>query len=126
MMSEHTVSYKMAAQVLPHKNDAILFVGYSDPESPAGRIKATQPGENVKLNGKGQAYPLLCRTECFDFSGHATRAALVDYACRLRPHTVVLVHGDEEAMASMQATLTEALPDSRILCPRPGKTVRLA
>ena len=39
---------------------------------------------------------------------------------------VVLVHGDEEAMASMQATLTEALPDSRILCPRPGKTVRLA
>ncbi|MBQ8479355.1 MAG: MBL fold metallo-hydrolase [Akkermansia sp.] len=126
MMSEHTVSYKMAAQVLPHKNDAILFVGYSDPESPAGRIKATKPGENVKLNGKGQAYPLLCRTECFDFSGHATRSALVDYACRLRPHTVVLVHGDEDAMASMQATLTDALPDSRILCPRPGKTVRLA
>ena len=125
MMSEHTVSYNMAAQVLPHPKDAILFVGYSDPESPAGRIKATPHGQNVKPAGKGQGYPLLCRTECFDFSGHATRSALLDYACRLSPKTILLVHGDTEALASMHSELTERLPDTHVMIPPPGKTIRL-
>lgn len=125
MMSEHTVSYNMASQVLPHPKDAILFVGYSDPESPAGRIKATPHGQIVKPNGKGQGYPVLCRTECFDFSGHATRGALINYACQLAPQTVVLVHGDADALASMHAELTEKLPQSRIIIPTPGKAIRL-
>ena len=125
MMSEHTVSYNMASQVLPHPKDAILFVGYSDPDSPAGRIKATNHGDIVKPNGKGQGYPLKCRIECFDFSGHATRAALINYACTLTPKTVVLVHGDPEATASMQAELSQKLPGTTIVVPEPGKTIRL-
>ena len=125
MMSEHTVSYNMASQVLPHPKDAILFVGYSDPDSPAGRIKATNHGDIVKPNGKGQGYPLKCRIECFDFSGHATRAALINYACTLSPKTVVLVHGDPEATASMQAELSRKLPNTHIIIPPPGKTIRL-
>lgn len=125
MMSEHTVSYNMASQVLPHPKDAILFVGYSDPDSPAGRIKATPHGEIVKPNGKGQGYPVLCRIECFDFSGHATRQALINYACTLAPSKVVLVHGDPEATASMQAELNEKMPYADIIIPPPGKTIRL-
>lgn len=125
MMSEHTVSYNMASQVLPRPNDAILFVGYSDPDSPAGRIKATNHGDIVKPNGKGQGYPLRCRIECFDFSGHATREALINYACKLNPQTIVLVHGDPEATASMQAELEIKLPQSTIVVPPPGKTIRL-
>ena len=125
MMSEHTVSYNMASQVLPHPKDAILFVGYSDPDSPAGRIKATKHGDIVKPSGKGQGYPVNCRIECFDFSGHATRAALIDYACTLAPKTILLVHGDPEATASMQAELRTKLPQTNIIIPEPGKTIRL-
>ncbi len=126
MMSEHTVSYSLASQVLVRRNDAILFVGYSDPESPAGRIKATEPGKLVRLRAEGgQAYPLNCRIERFDFSGHATRQALLDYACKLAPKTVILVHGDEEALASMQTTLSERLPGTDVLIPAPGKPLRL-
>ncbi len=126
MMSEHTVSNTLAAQVLVRPNDAILFVGYSDPESPAGRIKATEPGGLVRLKDKGgQAYPLNCRIERFDFSGHATRQALIDYACRLTPAKVILVHGDEEALESMRQTLSERLPGADILIPEPGKPMRL-
>ncbi len=126
MMNEHTLSNNLAAQILTHPADAILFVGYSDPDSPAGHLKATQPGELVRLRDKGgQAYPLLCRTESFDFSGHATRDALVNYACQLAPSTILLVHGDPEAQEWMQETLRKRLPDTRIILPPPGIPCRL-
>ncbi len=126
MMSEHTVSNNLAAQVLPREKDAILFVGYSDPESPAGRIKATEPGGLVRLRDKGgQAYPIRCRIEQFDFSGHATRRALLDYACRLAPQQIVLVHGDAEALENMRAELAGLLPGTAVHIPQPGKPLRL-
>lgn len=126
MMSEHTVSHILASQVLPHPKDAILFVGYSDPESPAGILKAAKHGDAVHLQKKGgQAYPLNCRLECFDFSGHATRQALLDYAVTLAPSTILLVHGDTEALAWMQQKLAELLPGTRTLIPHPGESYRL-
>ncbi len=126
MMSEHTVSNTLAAQMLVRPNDAILFVGYSDPESPAGRIKATEPGGLVRLKDKGgQAYPLNCRIERFDFSGHATRQALIDYACTLAPKKIILVHGDEAALENMRSTLATKLPETDVLVPPPGKPLRL-
>ncbi len=128
MMSEHTVSNTLAAQVLPRVNDGILFVGYSDPESPAGYVKATPAGGLVHLREKnrgGQAYPVNCRIERFDFSGHATRKALIDYACKLAPKKVILVHGDAAALESMHAELTQTLPQADILIPQAGKPLRL-
>lgn len=126
MMSEHTPSHILAEQIITHPNDAILFVGYSDPESPAGKIKATDQGQNVCLREKGgQAYPLKCRVECFDFSGHATRDALIDYARTLNPKKILLVHGDEAALDSLAGTLRELMPDTDILVPEPGKPIRL-
>ena len=126
MMSEHTVSHLIAEQIITHPDDAILFVGYSDPETPAGRIKATQQGELVRLREKGgQAYPLKCRVECFDFSGHATRRALIDYACSLNPKKVLLVHGDPPAVESMANELRERMPGAEIIIPEPGKSMRL-
>ena len=53
MMSEHTGSPNIAEQIITHPKDAILFVGYSDPETPAGKIKATHHGELVNLRAKG-------------------------------------------------------------------------
>lgn len=122
MMSEHTISNALARTVMTHPNDSILFVGYSDPESPAGRIKAANTGEPVSLRekGGGQLYTLRSRIECFDFSGHATRDALVDYACRLNPGTILLVHGDPGAMESMRRMLSDRLPSARIIIPEPG------
>ncbi len=126
MMSEHTVSHKLAEQIITHPKDAILFVGYSDPDSPAGKVKATDHGENVKLREKGgQAYPLNCRVESFDFSGHATREALVDYAKRLNPKKVLVVHGDPAAAEWLQQAIAAELPDAEVLTPEPGKTLRL-
>lgn len=126
MMSEHTPSHILAEQIITHPNDAILFVGYSDPESPAGKIKATDHGQNVCLREKGgQAYPLKCRVECFDFSGHATRDALIDYARTLNPKKILLVHGDEPALDSLAGSLRELMPGTDIIVPEPGKPIKL-
>ena len=126
MMSEHTPSHILAEQIITHPNAAILFVGYSDPESPAGKIKATDHGQNVCLREKGgQAYPLKCRVECFDFSGHATRDALIDYARTLNPKKILLVHGDEPALDSLAGSLRELMPGTDIIVPEPGKPVKL-
>ena len=73
----------------------------------------------------GQAYPLNGRVESFDFSGHATREALVDYARRLAPKKVLLVHGDPEAMEWMRGAISTALPEAEVLIPHPGKPCRL-
>jgi predicted metal-dependent RNase len=83
-------------------------------------------GELVQLRAKGgQAYPLKCRVECFDFSGHATRSALIDYACRLKPRKLLLVHGDPPAVESLSDELQLLLPDTEIIIPEPGKPLRL-
>jgi predicted metal-dependent RNase len=101
-------------------------VGYSDPETPAGKIKAASHGDLVNLRAKGgQAYPLKCRVECFDFSGHATRSALIDYARTLNPKKVLLVHGDEPALESLSQALREVMPGTDIIVPEPGKPVVL-
>ncbi len=130
MMSPHTLSNTLAAQILPHPADAILFVGYSDPDSPAARIKNAQHGDLVRL-GKdadvGQAYPVECRVESFDFSGHAPRTALLDYARRLHPRVILLVHGDDDALSGMRDELRHFLPDDVTLCiPEPGHRYKLA
>ena len=126
MMSEHTVSHVLAEQIVTHPKDAILLVGYSDPDSPAGKIRGSAPGELVRLREKGgQAYPRNCRLECFDFSGHATRHALVDYARRLAPRKVILVHGDPAALEWMQQAIQAELPQTEVIIPEPGKAISL-
>ncbi len=126
MMSEHTVSHSLGEQLLPRKNDTILFVGYSDPQTPAGIIKAASKGESVQLRSKSkQATNYNCHTDQFDFSGHASRQDLIDYAVKLAPESIVLVHGDPPALESMQKSLTELLPNTTIHIAEAGKTIQI-
>ena len=128
MMSPHTSSNVLATQFLPQPHHAIMFVGYSDPDSPPARIKSAKPGEQIRLGPQpnvGQAYPRNCRVESFDFSGHASRDALISYARRLNPRHIVLVHGDPEARNQMSMMLGHAIPSTRISVPMPGEELTL-
>ncbi len=120
MMSPHTLSNSLAAQFLSQPHHAIFFVGYCDPDSPAARIKSSHPGAPIRLGplpDVGQSFPRNCRIESFDFSGHATRDALVKYARKLSPRHIVLVHGDPAAREQMALLLRAALPHSQISVP---------
>lgn len=125
MMTENTISNLFARRVLSDPKQSLLFVGYSDPQSPAGRIRAAQPGENVVLDTRQAPLPLRCHIEDFNFSAHASRENLLKYAIGLRPQKIVLVHGDRSAIDWFQLELHRHLPDTSIVIPEPGKTVTL-
>jgi len=120
MMTEKTLSHTFAQRILSSPEHSLFFVGYADPESPAGRIRSAGPGEELALDAGLGARPVRCTVEQFSFSGHAPRESILDYVRKLRPKKVLLVHGDPPAVAWFQENLKTALPESEIICPTPG------
>jgi len=122
MMSENTVSNIFARQgILENKRHGLFFVGYADPETPGGKIRAAKQGEIVQLDAEHGGVPLNCEMRVFDFSGHSTRDAIADYAVKLRPKKIFLVHGDDDAVEWFRQDLQQRLPDSQIIIPIPGE-----
>ncbi|MCW1884159.1 MBL fold metallo-hydrolase [Luteolibacter flavescens] len=122
MMSENTVSNGFArAGFLENPKNALLFVGYADPASPAGHLRMGQTGEKVVLDSRYPAVARKCEMEVFDFSGHSTRDALLDYILKVKPKKVFLVHGDPKATAWFKEQLRIKLPKTEAIIPEPGK-----
>ena len=120
MMTEKTLSHTFAQRILSSPEHSLFFVGYADPESPAGRIRAAAPGSALALGAEAGPKTIRCAIEQFSFSGHAPRESIRDYVARLKPKKVLLVHGDPAAVAWFQASLKAAVPGSEIVCPTPG------
>ena len=126
MMTEKTVSNQFARQgVLENKKHGLFFVGYCDSATPGARIKAAQQGDMVSLDEGTPEVKLRCETREFDFSGHSTRDAILDYILRVKPRKTLLVHGDKGAMEWFRAQLAERLPDSEVIIPEPGVEIEL-
>ena len=98
MMTPKTLSNIFARRVLEDPKHSIFFVGYADPASPAGILRAAQPGDLVSLDLDEPPQPLRCNIEKFQFSAHASRESIVAYVKKLSPKKVVLVHGDVPAV----------------------------
>ncbi len=126
MMTENTLSNRFARNFVENKRCGILFVGYADPESPAGAILNSHPGDRIRLDPKLGEQELRCSIDKFDFSGHATRESICAYLRELQPKNIVLVHGDSEALHWFQAELNRELPKSRVIIPAAGEMISLA
>src|SRR5690349_12318983 len=125
MMAEKTLSNQLAMRFLPDPKQSIFFVGYADPDSPGGRLKAARAEEPVRLDRELPEQKLGCHMQEFDFSAHSPREHLLDYICRTRPQTVVLVHGGVTSVAWFEAAIRQALPETRVVIPTPGVTYEL-
>lgn len=127
MMTEKTVSNGFArAGFLENKKNSLLFVGYADPDSPAGHIRAARPGEKILLDSSHPPVPLRAQMEVFDFSGHATRDDLLKYILKVRPKRTFLVHGDPAASEWFRGQLGQHLPSTEAIIPEPGRDYELA
>ena len=126
MMSEYTVSNDLAHHFINQPKNTLCFVGYADPDSPAGTILAAAHGSPVKLSNAHPPVELNCEVARFDFSGHAPRHELVEYARKLSPRKILLVHGDGPALDWMAKTLSLALPECEVIIPLPGEKIPLA
>ena len=125
MMTPKTLSNTFAQRIVDQPRHSIFFVGYADPESPAGILKSAGPNEEVKIDPDGPSQRVRCHIEQFQFSAHATRESLVIYAEKLAPKKILLVHGDPSAVEWMRARLAADLPNSEIIVPTPGAELEL-
>lgn len=125
MMTEDTASNDFAFRFIDNPKNSVLMVGYADPDSPAGLLLRTSVGEPVKLHHAHAPVIRRCDVQSFDFSGHAPRESLVEYVKKVRPKKLLLVHGDEPAMAWATKAMNEAVPEMEIIIPLPGEKVRL-
>jgi Cft2 family RNA processing exonuclease len=125
MMTENTLSNVLAPRILGDPAAHCLFVGYSDPASPAGLLRASAEGDEISLDPRTRPVKRRCRVESFTLSAHATRDALLDYVRRVRPAKVLLVHGDMPAVDWFAAQIPLVSPRSEVIRPEPGRTIEL-
>ncbi len=125
MMTPKTLSNIFARRLLEKPEHSIFFVGYADPESPAGVLRSTPPGAFVSLDEDEPAQTRRCQVEEFQFSAHAPRESLLGYIKKLAPRKVVLVHGDPPAVEWFRAATAAALPESEVIVPPPGVEIEL-
>jgi len=121
MMTEKTLSNQLAERFLSDPRQSVFFVGYADPDSPGGRLKAAQPGDLIQLDGELPGHKLACQVREFDFSAHAPRELLFDYIRKISPRVVILVHGDPPAVAWFKTKISQELPGTLAVIPEAGK-----
>jgi Cft2 family RNA processing exonuclease len=125
MMTPKTLSNIFARRIIERPEHSVFFVGYADPESPAGVLRNAAPDELVSLDEDEPAQPVRCQREQFQFSAHASRESLLDYIKKVAPKKVVLVHGDVAAVEWLRAAAAAALPKSEVIVPAPGVEIEL-
>jgi Cft2 family RNA processing exonuclease len=125
MMIPKTLSNVFARRIVENPQHSIFFVGYANPESPAGLLRDAGTGGEVTLDPDKPPQRIRCNIEQFQFSAHATRESLVAYARKISPNKILLVHGDPPAVEWMQAILSKELPGSEVIVPPPGMELDL-
>jgi Cft2 family RNA processing exonuclease len=125
MMIPNTLSNIFARRLIENPQHSIFFVGYANPESPAGLLREAGTGGEVALDPGKPAQRIRCNIEQFQFSAHATRESLIDYAKKISPRKIILVHGDPPAVEWMRARLSAELPNSDVIVPTPGVEIEL-
>lgn len=123
MMSENTGAHALAQRLLEDERHGIFFVGYADPETPGGRVKAAKHGERFLFSPSVGKLTRRCEVMDFDLTAHANRDDLLGMVADINPRTVVLGHGDHDARAWIADSIMERHPKMKILQPGPGQTV---
>lgn len=108
-----------ARRLAAREQDAIIFTGYQDEESPGAALLATRQGESLLLGG--HLTPLHCQVKQYSLSAHADAAEIQHLLVRASPRLVVLVHGDPMALAS----LSRRCSGMRVVIPANGESVPL-
>src|SRR4030095_2745553 len=125
MMSENTAAHDLAIRMTGDERQAIFFVGYADPDTPGGRLKAAQPGESFFFSISGGTLTRRCEVQEFDLTAHANREELVEFVDQVSPRTVLLGHGEAESRRWFAATLHRRHPKMKLLVPGPGESIEV-
>ena len=125
MMSEHTAAHDLAARMAGDERQAIFFVGYADPDTAGGRLKAAKPGATFVLSGSAGEVTKRCEVQDFDLTAHANRDELLDFVGQVSPRAVLLGHGEAESRNWFEQQIRARHPKIKIIQPEPGKSAEV-
>jgi Cft2 family RNA processing exonuclease len=125
MLTECTPAHDLALRMMEDERQAIFFVGYADPSTPAGRLKTRKQGETFLFSASGGEATLNCETADFDLTAHANREALLDFVTQVSPRTVLLGHGDQAAREWFEDEIRARHPKMKIIQPAPALSVEV-
>jgi len=123
MMTEHTAAHDLAVRMVGDQRQAIFFVGYSDPDTPGGRLKAAKPGETFHFSATAGDLTRRCEIQDFDLTAHANRGELLDFVGQVAPRIVVLGHGSDDSRRWFAHQIGRRHPRLKVLQPAPGEMV---
>ncbi|HEY3760827.1 MAG TPA: MBL fold metallo-hydrolase [Verrucomicrobiae bacterium] len=123
MMSENTAAHDLAKRMIGDERQSIFFVGYADPDSPAGRLRSAKAGETFVFSPSAGRVARKCDLQEFDLTAHANREELLDFVGQVSPRAVLLGHGDETARNWFEEQIRERWPKIKIIQPQPGVPV---
>jgi Cft2 family RNA processing exonuclease len=111
-----------ASHLVKDPRASILLTGYQAEATPGKHLLdiANRKGQQIELDG--ESMEVQCHIERFDLSAHADAAGLVDYATRLQPRSIALVHGDNGSRAALEKRL-KRLSGCKIHLPNNGDTL---
>lgn len=123
MMTEKTAAHDLALRMVGDERQAIFFVGYADPDTPGGRLKAAQPGETFMFSATAGELTKRCEVQDFDLTAHANRDDLVEFVGQVSPRTVILGHGDDVARGWIEDQIRTRYPKVTVVQGLPGLSV---
>lgn len=123
MMSENTAAHDLAMRMAGDENHAIFFVGYTDPDTPGGRMRMAKKGEPFIFSPSAGELTVNCEMDAFDLTAHANRDELLDFVSQVEPRTVILGHGDNDSRAWFAEAINKRHPKIKVLQPGPGEAV---
>jgi Cft2 family RNA processing exonuclease len=118
MMSENTAAHELAARMIGDERQSIFFVGYADPDSPAGRLRAAKAGETFVFSPSAGRVTKKCEIQEFDLTAHSNRGDLLDFVGQVSPHTVLLGHGDDNARGWFAEQIRARWPKIKVVQPQ--------
>jgi Cft2 family RNA processing exonuclease len=125
MMSENTAAHDLAARMIGDERQSIFFVGYADPDSPAGRLKAAKRGETFVFSPSAGRVTKNCDMQDFDLTAHANREDLLEFIGQVTPRAILLGHGDKDARAWFEEQIHSRWPKIKVIQPQPGKLAQV-
>jgi Cft2 family RNA processing exonuclease len=125
MMSENTAAHNLALRMIADPAQAIFFVGYTDPDTPGGRLKTSKPGDTFIFSASGGEVTRRCEVEDFDLTAHANRQDMLDFVAHVDPRVILLTHGDKDSRDWYEQQLRTRFPKIKVLHPKPGETLQV-
>lgn len=125
MMSENTAAHTLAGRMIEDDKQAIFLVGYTDPDTPGGRLRLAPPGQPFIFSPKVGEVTRKCELQEFDLTAHANREELLDFVGLVEPRAVLLTHGDDASRGWFEEQIRTRYPKIQVHQPQPGVTLEV-